>query len=128
MDAPDEQGSSSIKRFFGNFSVQNNSENAGIFTFGLGVSIVPRDLVAALGAGLPNPIGGSEQGWYYNEINTRDWVAQTNQPGVLFEAKFDIRTGRRLRSGFSLVAIFETLGNPGGTQWSFFSRAVWERG
>ncbi len=85
-----------------------------------GVAVVNRDAAAAAVA-LPDPASDFQQSWYY-------WTAR-GMPGDTGNRTqswdFDIRTKRRLRSGYDLIFVVENLSNelPIAVQISF--RNLW---
>ena len=113
-----------IVRLVGSLTVQINQSGSG--QWGAGISLMTEDALALGATAAPNPLGGTNdnfQGWYW-------WFADTAgavDPGELRSYDFDIRSKRRVRSGFGLGLVFETATFSGLTNitMNLQARALW---
>ena len=92
-----------LLRMVGSMTVIPNAAGSG--QFGAGISVMTEDALDAGAGSSPNPLDANDrQGWYW-------WMAETSA----FESanqqqtyRFDIRTARRIRTGFTLGLVFES--------------------
>jgi len=76
---------------------------------------------------VPDPLGDQTQAWYYWRSQQFINVANTPQTSALMW-EFDIRTSRRVRGGFRLAWVSESLGGAGvysGLILSVSIRTLW---
>jgi len=89
----------------------------------MGITLMTIDAFTALAS--PDPIGDQQQPWYWWDSLTM--VRDTNAAPQTDSRDFDIRTSRKVRSGWKLVLVSETdAGNhPSATDLDISVRALW---
>ena len=114
-------GTATIKRLIlnGSFTSLAAGTNSDVQIF-LGVAVVTKDAVEA--GVLPDPVTDFSHGWYY--WTGRNLNMDTDSPKQQ-NFDVDIRTMRRLRGGYRLVIISQTLGQEVATQLHLFMRTLW---
>ncbi len=117
----DEKNTAQALRLIGQVGMgKTDPEGNGQYVFGFGIGVTTAE---ALRAGAVTEPLTEEKGWYYWNVVDRFFNDQNPYENV----KFDIRTKRNLRSGFRLVAVFETLLNPGATILDFAIRTLFRK-
>ena len=105
----------------GHLSVNIPAGPAG-FEFGIGISIVNQEVVDGGGTDIPLPLTDTNQSWYYWEAQ----IGRIRDDETMVFPKFDIRTSRKVRTGFALILVFETGPAHGATTpINFQARALW---
>ena len=119
LASPDLGFTATLLRMIGTFFLSDVSVD-GLYQVGLGIYISTADAVITAP---PDPLSDTNQAWYYWRAD-RDFHEATVE-GRKEPKSFDIRTGRRLRQGYRLGLIFETIGNPGTIQVNLSARMLW---
>jgi len=99
-------GTATIVRSLMSFNHMLGSVNAVPSRVGVGITIMTNDAFFALAP--PDPAGDESQGWYYwTEREQLHELVGDNGSNLAWEA--DVRSSRRLRGGFKLVLVVETI-------------------
>ncbi len=101
-----ETSGGTCKRLIGDLRFENADASADHIVLGIGITVATVD--AFIAGALPDPLTDLRQDWYY-------WRASAWHPGPTAASNannfitipIDIRSGRRLREGFRLIAIIE---------------------
>ena len=101
--------------------IQISATTAALSDLAVGVVVVSLD--ASQGV-VPDPLTDAEQDWYYWRSGIV-FAANTASASRLTTWQFDIRTSRRLRGGYRLVAISENDENPQSTSVHWNVRGLW---
>ncbi len=88
-----------------------------------GVAVVTADAIA--GAVLPDPLDEAEHGWLY-WTNRTLLLGQDGQGKAITSWDFDIRTSRKLRGGYGLVFITETVAEEFASVARLSIRNLWK--
>ncbi len=100
--ATDLQGTATIKRMIGKLQVVSLSDAGSAQETLIGIAVITNDAFAA--GAVPDPLTDAQQSWYYwNHIIV---VPVGGAPHVTV-VDFDMRTMRKLRGGYKLVAVVQ---------------------
>jgi len=118
---PSPSSQATILRLVGNVAV--SSVDADSFQFAVGVGVVSQEVIDG-GTNIPLPLTDQDTSWYF-------WAAFSGRSQVGETVRlppFDIRTARKLRSGFALILVFETgVSHGGANSIDFQARGLWTR-
>ena len=123
IDAGVNQVAGTLKRMIGSLTVIPNAAGSG--QFGIGVSVITQDAEALGASAVPDPlVANGRQSWYW-------WMAETSSfdnVNAQLTFRFDIRTARRIRSGFTLGLVFSSATYATLTilTINFQARLLWE--
>ena len=111
-----------ILRWMGRLMIQSN-DVAQLIEMAWGVAVVTADALVA--GAVPDPLTDEAQAWYYWDAYEGTIAIIGEGPRGGLEIKFDIRSKRRLRSGYRLAFIIEKEASPSPVEVFLASRAVW---
>jgi len=109
-------------RFVGSLQM-SGATASGVYQLGFGITVMTVDALVA--GAVPDPLTDNNQSWYYWNGQRKEALTSAAQGTAPPVAEFDIRSARRIRPGFRLVAIFESGGNPGTINFSLQARLLW---
>ena len=114
----DNLGSATILRLVGSvtFTTDGNTTSNPAHA-AIGIYVLSDEAFDSLA--FADPLADVQQPWYYWTFTT---IANTSTPQVI---PFDIRTSRRLRQGYRLMAVTNNVLNDQQTKITLSARAVW---
>jgi len=115
-----------VIRLIGNINWENGSGTGEHIELGIGIAVITEDALTGLAAPTPLDVNDDDQDWYFWATRS-EHIASVGNITQTFDLPINIRTSRKLRGGYRLVAMVEK-GVTVETSWniSISMRLLWK--